>query len=180
MSKPYRGLRLIIVPLLVGTMALAACGSKKESSGSNDAKNTVKLSLIAPLSGDLSALGLGMKNSIDLAIKQANDAGKIKDWKIEFDPEDDTAKADVGAQVASKVASDSAVAGVIGTLNSSVALQVAPILQKANIVQISPANSGVGLTGRDKSPQVRPYSNYFRVCATDDLQGPFDANFVAE
>ena len=161
-------------------MVLAACGSKKESgAGSNQAKNTVKLALIAPLSGDLSALGLGMKNSIDLAVKQANAANKIKDWKIEFDPEDDTAKADVGAQVASKVSSDAQIAGVIGTLNSSVALQVAPILQKASIVQISPANTNITLTGRDKLPnQVRPYDNYFRVCTTDDVQGPFAADFV--
>src|SRR5207249_912522 len=117
--------------------------------------------------------------SIDLAVKQANDAKKVKDWQIVFDPEDDTAKADVGAQVATKVSSDAQVAGVIGTLNSSVALQVAPILQKASIPMISPANTNISLTGRDKIPnQVRPYDNYFRVCTTDDIQGPFAANYV--
>ena len=32
-----------------------------------------KIGVIAPLSGDLSALGLGIQNSVDLAIKQANE-----------------------------------------------------------------------------------------------------------
>src|SRR5262249_25052922 len=143
---------LVVLPVIVTAMVLAGCGSKKESSGSSSAKHTVKVSVIAPLSGDLSAIGLGIRNSVDLAVKQANDAGKIKDWKIELDPEDDTAKADVGAQVASKVASDAEVAGVIGTYNSSVALQVAPILQKASITMISPGNTNITLTGRDKIP----------------------------
>src|SRR5437773_12274168 len=80
MSRLHSRGRVIVVPVLRAAMVLAACDSKEESgAGSSAAKHTVKLSLIAPLSGDLSALGLGMKNSIDLAIKQANDAGKIKD-----------------------------------------------------------------------------------------------------
>src|SRR5207249_3270271 len=50
---------------------------------------------------------------------------------------------------------------------------------KASITQISPANTNITLTGRDKLPnQVRPYDNYFRVCTTDDVQGPFAADFV--
>src|SRR3954454_6894635 len=178
-----RGLRIAAL-LDIGTTILAACGSNKDeksnsSGGTDNAAHTAKIALIAPLSGDLSALGLGMRNSVDLAVKQANESGKIKGWKIEFDPEDDTAKADVGAQVASKVSSDAATVGVVGTLNSSVALQVAPILQQASIVQISPANTGIALTGRDKIPnQARVFSNYFRVCTTDDVQGPFGADYV--
>jgi len=52
--------------------------------------------LIAPLSGDLSALGLGIKNSVDLAIKQANDSNAIPGWKLVLAAEDDQATPDVG------------------------------------------------------------------------------------
>jgi len=182
MHRIQRGGLRITALIAVGALVFAACGSNKDensSSSGGDNAHTAKIALIAPLSGDLSALGLGMRNSVDLAVKQANSANKIKGWKIEFDPEDDTAKADVGAQVASKVSSDADMVGVVGTLNTSVALQVAPILQQANIVQISPANTGVALTGRDKIPnQTRVFSNYFRVCTTDDVQGPFGADYV--
>ena len=173
--------------LVIAAMLFAACGSDEpeESTGAEGeetaATKTVKIGVIAPLSGDLSALGLGIRNGAQLAVDQANEENKIKGWKIELVPEDDTAKADVGAQVASKLASDSEVAAVIGTLNSSVALQVAPILEKANIAMVSPANTGVELTGRDNlANQTRRYKNYFRVSTTDDIQGPFAANYASK
>jgi branched-chain amino acid transport system substrate-binding protein len=177
-----RRLIRLAVPVVIGGLVLsgaAACGKKKETGGTTTNK-IAKIGVIAPLSGDLSALGLGIKNGVDLAIKQANDAKKIAGWTLELAAEDDTATANVGATVAAKLKSDAAVVGVVGTLNSSVAQQVAPVLQSGNIVQISPANTGVALTGRDKLPnQARVYSNYFRVATTDDVQGPFAAQYLA-
>lgn len=181
-----------VAPAAVLVLALSACGSKKEESKNNTntgaassgavaaGGKTVKIGFIAPLSGSLSALGLGMKNAAQLAVDQANKAGTVKGFKIVLAAEDDTAKADVGGQVAARLASDKDVAAVIGTLNTSVALQVAPILQKEGIAMVSPANTGVALTGRDKiDAQKRPFDNYFRVATTDDIQGPFAANYVS-
>jgi branched-chain amino acid transport system substrate-binding protein len=173
-----------VAPAAILTLALAACGSSKKEtpSGGTSAAGgkVVKIGFIAPLSGSLSSLGLGMRNSAQLAIDQANAADKVKGFKIQLAAEDDTAKADVGGQVAARLASDPAVAGVIGTLNTSVALQVAPILQKESIAQVSPANTGVALTGRDNlAAQKRPFDNYFRVSTTDDIQGPFAANYIS-
>lgn len=175
--------------LVAASLAFAACGSDADEEGvgaggeggeGGASAKTVKIGVIAPLSGELSALGQGIKNGVDLAIKQANDENKIKGWKIELAAEDDTAKADVGAQVAAKLASDPKVAAVVGTLNSSVAEQVAPILNRANVVMVSPANTNIALTGRDKLPnQKRVYDTYFRVATTDDVQGPFAANYAS-
>ncbi len=169
--------------LVVAAMVFAACGSNKDESGSGTSttvkKNVVKIGVVAPLSGSLSALGQGIKNSVELAIKQANDDNKVPGWTVELAAEDDTAKADVGAQVASKLASDDAVAGVVGTLNSSVATQVQPILDRAKIVMVSPANTGVELTrGTDAASPKRQFESYFRVSTTDDVQGPFAANYA--
>ena len=171
--------------LVVVAMLVAACGSDAEEGagggGGQDTTplKTVKIGVVAPLSGSLSALGAGIKNSVELAIRQANEENKVKGWKLELAAEDDTAKAEVGAQVATKLASDSAVAGVVGTLNSSVALQVQPILARENIVMVSPANTGVELTqGTDAKAKKRQFENYFRVSTTDAVQGPFAANFA--
>ena len=178
-SRLLRSLALVAI----GGLLLAGCGSDEEEGtegGGGEATKTVKIGLIAPLSGSLSALGLGMKNSVDLAINQANEEGRIEGWKIVFVPEDDTAKADVGAQVATKLSSDDDVAAVIGTLNSSVALQVQPILNRANIAMVSPANTGTSLTmGDDPATKKRPYANYFRVCTNDAIQGPFAADYAS-
>jgi branched-chain amino acid transport system substrate-binding protein len=166
---------------VLSALVLAACGDKKEDDGNAGGGDKVaKIGVIAPLSGDLSALGLGIKNGVDLAIKQANDAKKVSGWKLELAAEDDTATANVGATVAAKLKSDADVVGVVGTLNSSVAEQVAPVLASGKIVMVSPANTGVKLTGRDNlAAQKRPYATYFRVATTDDVQGPFAAQYLA-
>ena len=72
---------------------------------------TAKIGVIAPLSGDLAALGLGIKNSVDLAIKQANENKTIPGWTLELAAEDDEAKPDVGKNAATKLASDKDVVG---------------------------------------------------------------------
>jgi branched-chain amino acid transport system substrate-binding protein len=175
-----RRLIKLAAPAVIAALALAACGSKSEDNNDNGGGDKVaKIGVIAPLSGDLSALGLGIKNGVDLAIKQANESKKISGWKLEISAQDDQATANVGATAASRLSSDTAVVGVVGTLNSSVAEQVAPVLQQAHIVQISPANTGVALTGRDNlAAQKRKYTNYYRVATTDDIQGPFAAQYL--
>ena len=175
-----RRLIKLAAPAVISVLALAACGNRSEDgdTGSGGTK-VAKIGVIAPLSGDLSALGLGIKNSVDLAIRQANQNNKVPGWKLELAAQDDQATANVGATAATKLASDAAVVGVVGTLNSSVAEQVAPVLQSSHIVQVSPANTGVTLTGRDDlANQKRKYSNYYRVATTDDIQGPFAAQYL--
>lgn len=178
-SRPgWRWPVVVVLPLLLA----AACGGSKKETSTNGGQATkvVKIGVIAPLSGDLTATGTGIKNSVDLAVRQANQQNKVPGWRIELAAEDDAAKPDVGAQAAAKLASDAAVVGVVGTYNSSVAQQVAPVLQRSNIVEISPANTNDTLTrGQNfKTTPTRPYPNYFRTATLDSLQGGFAADYA--
>ena len=170
------------IAVLVATVVLSACGSDKsetQQGADSGSGKTVKIGVIAPLSGSLTALGLGIKNGADLAVRQANEQKKIKGWKIVLLAEDDTAVPDVGANAATKLSDDKAVMGVVGTLNSSVAEKVAPILNSQKVVMVSPANTNPTLTqGADADKKVRPFEYYFRVATTDLIQGPFAANFA--
>ncbi|MDP8961392.1 MAG: branched-chain amino acid ABC transporter substrate-binding protein [Actinomycetota bacterium] len=173
------GLRPLLPALMVAGLLLAGCGGAGGGGGESRPK-TVKIGVIAPLTGDLSAIGVGIRNGVDLAIRQANERGRIPGWEIVLDAQDDGGKPDVGAQVAAKLASDRQVAGVVGTYNSSVAQQVQPILDRANIVMISPGNTNPTLTqGEDLANPGRPYKTYFRVVTTDAIQGPFAANYAS-
>ncbi|HET7722601.1 MAG TPA: branched-chain amino acid ABC transporter substrate-binding protein [Acidimicrobiales bacterium] len=178
-KRRWRWSAVVALPLLLAT----ACGGGDEEEtggGASQGTKVVKIGVIAPLSGDLTATGTGIQNSVELAIRQANEKNKVPGWRIELAAEDDAAKPDVGAQAAAKLASDSAVVGVVGTYNSSVALQVAPVLERANIVQISPANTNDTLTrGQNPASPVRPYKNYFRTATLDSLQGGFAADYAS-
>jgi len=178
--------------VLAGTLALSACGSRDEdppaSPGGSDAPSEdtggeareVTLGVIAPLSGDLAALGLGIQNSVDLAIQQANESGELGNVTIVLDAQDDQALPDVGQQAASLLSDDETVFGVVGPLNSSVALSVAPVLASAGITQVSPANTNPTLTlGEDwTTAPARVWDTYFRTVTTDNSQGRFAAAYV--
>ncbi len=144
--------------LLSASLLFAGCGSRTEpaASGTAGAVKVAKIGVIAPLSGDLSALGLGIQNSVDLAIKQANESNAIPGWKLELAAEDDQATKDVGINAATKLAADKDVVGVVGTLNSGVADGVQPVLRDAKITQVSPANTATRLTmGLDPANKQR-------------------------
>lgn len=183
---PQRSVVAVGASLLVASLALAGCGTRGGGSsdggsggGSGDTK-TAKIGVIAPLSGDLAALGKGIEHSVDLAIKQANESKAIPGWKLELAAEDDQATPDVGKNAATKLSSDKDVVGVVGTLNSSVAQSVQPVLASANITMVSPANTNPSLTqGADfATAPKRSYPNYFRTCTTDSIQGPFAARYL--
>jgi branched-chain amino acid transport system substrate-binding protein len=76
------------------------------------AKETVKLAFIGPLTGGNSAIGLGGRNSADLAVKLRN-ADPASKYQYELVVLDDECKPDTGVQVATKAAADrSIVAGI--------------------------------------------------------------------
>ena len=177
------------VTILATSLALSACGSRgSDTGGSGGAatgggggdEKTATIGVIAPLTGDLSALGLGIQHSVELAVKQANESKAIPGWTLKVDPKDDEGKPEPGKNAATALSGDDNVVGVVGTLNSSVAQNVQPVLASANIVQVSPANTGPGLTrGADfANAPKRAYPTYFRTCTTDDIQGPFAAQYL--
>lgn len=183
---------VVTAALLAGALALTACGTNREEGAAPGAapggeacdtsKGTLIIGSVAPLSGDLSALGLGMRNANDLAIDQANAACTVPGYELVQQAEDDQGLPQIASQAGSRLASDANVVGVIGTLNSSTAQVVAPLLAERDIAMISPANTNPTLTRGENfaTAPARPYPTYFRVATTDDLQGPFGAQYLVE
>lgn len=173
--------------LLIASLALTGCGQRNAEptagggSSAGGGKKIAKVGLIAPLSGGLSAMGAGMRNSVDLAVKQANAANAIPGWELQFVSEDDQASPDAGKNAATKLTGDKDIVGVVGPLNSSVGQAIQPIFESAGVALVSPANTNPTLTkGADVANPKRAYTTYFRTCTTDDVQGPFAAKYLLE
>jgi branched-chain amino acid transport system substrate-binding protein len=88
------------------------------------------------------------------------------------------------AENANKAVSDADVMVYIGTFNSGAAKVSIPILNRANLVMVSPANTYPGLTKPGKGEPNEPdvyypggKRNYARVVPADDLQGAVAANW---
>ena len=167
--------------LLIASLALSACGSRSTSTSTASSGNkTAVIGIMAPLSGNLSALGLGIQHSVELAVSQANAANAIPGWTLKVEAKDDQGVPDVGKNAATAFAGEPNVAGVVGNLNSSVSQSTQPVLASAKIVQVSPANTNPSLTqgANYATAPVRTYATYFRTCTTDAVQGPFAARYL--
>ncbi|GAB3174385.1 branched-chain amino acid ABC transporter substrate-binding protein [Streptomyces incanus] len=179
-----RSLIAITAALAAGALTLTACGSRDENGGgSSDSGNggtTVVIGVDAPLTGDLSALGLGIKNSVDLAAKIANKEKTVAGVTFKVDALDDQGQPSVGQQNATKLVANDEVLGVVGPLNSSVGESMQKVFDAAQLVEVSPANTNPSLTqGLDwQNKQVRTYKSYFRTATTDAIQGPFAAEYL--
>lgn len=166
--------------IVVSIMFLTSCSVLGNRSKDNDANAKVyKVGLIAPLSGSLSAQGLGIKNSADLAIKEINKKHLIKGVKFELDAQDDQANPTVAQNAANVLIKDPTVIGIAGTLNSSTAQVIQPILAQNHIPLISFGNTSISLTaGPNPEAPKRPFDNYFRLVARDDFQGEYAAKYI--
>lgn len=177
-----RSIIAITAALAAGSLTLTACGSRDDDGGSsNGDKTTVVIGVDAPTTGDLSALGLGIKNSADLAIKTANKDEFVKGVEFKLESLDDQAQPSVGQQNAQKFISDKDILGVVGPLNSSVSQQMQKPLSDAGLTQVSPANTGTELTQGDgwkTGKSVRQFKTFFRTATTDEIQGAFAAEYL--
>jgi len=94
--------RKAIVSLLGLTLAAAA--------GMVCAKQTVKITFIGPLTGGVSANGIGGRNSADLAVRLRNEDAKAK-YTYELVSLDDECKPNIAVQMATKAAADNSIIG---------------------------------------------------------------------
>ncbi len=177
-----RSLIAITAALAAGALTLTACGSRSGDKGSSGSSGgtTVTIGVDAPLTGDLSALGLGIKNSVDLAVNTANKQNYVKGVTFKIEALDDQAQPSSGQQNATKLVADNSVLGAVGPLNSSVAESMQKVFDDAKLVEVSPANTNPALTqGTNwQKTKARPYKSYYRTATTDAIQGPFAAQYV--
>lgn len=143
---------------------------------------TIRIVSSLPLTGSSRVQSETMVLGIKMALEEANyQAGP---FKIEYNSWDD-ASAQAGTwdpakekDNASRAASDPDVMAYIGTYNSGAAKIAIPILNQADLVMVSPANTYSGLTkeglGERGEPQIyypKGFRNFCRVVPADDLQG---------
>ena len=107
------------LPLAVFTLLLSGLAATFTITA--NAKESVKIVFIGPLSGGNSALGLGGRNSADLAVQLRNADAKAK-YTYDLVKLDDQCKPDVGVQVATKAGADNSIIAGVTHYCSAVAI----------------------------------------------------------
>ncbi|MFR9675160.1 branched-chain amino acid ABC transporter substrate-binding protein [Streptomyces sp. TR06-5] len=178
-----RSLLMLTTAVTTSALMLTACGSRDASGGGSEGggDRVVEIGLDAPLTGNLSAIGIGIKNSAELAVKTANKKNVVDGVTFKLVSSDDNAQPAQGQQNASEFIGNTNMVGAVGPLNSDVGQSMAPVFDKADMVQVSPANTNPSLTqGVDwqKGKKERPNHTYFRTSTTDAVQGPYAAEYA--
>lgn len=182
--------RSVAVVLLAAALVLGSCSAEDDKPDGDDHekaacatnKGTLVVGVIAPLSGPETAQGKSVANATKLAVDQANENCAVNGYRLNVQPTDDGSKPDLGAQAATLLASSKDIVAVVSTVDSAVSAQVAPILDKAGILQVSPGNTADTLSRGDgfiDNPR-RPYRTYFRTCAVGTTQGRFAADYLVD
>lgn len=130
-------------------------------------------------------------NGIRLALEEAK--FEVAGFKLAYSDLDDATAAagawtpDAETSNALRAVGDPNVMAYIGPFNSGAAKVSMPILNKAGVLMVSPANTWPGLTkpgiGEPGEPEMYQPSgklNYIRVVPADDLQGPLAADWAKE
>ena len=152
----------LITTLLLGMFAAQAY-----------AADTIKIAITGPFSGGSAPMGISMRDGAKLALSEINAAGGIsvgtKKMKFEVIERDDEGKNERGALIALELASMADLSGVIGTVNTGIALSGDKHLQEKGITKIiTPAAGSASMTQWSKAG-VKDLS-IFRFAADDAIQ----------
>jgi branched-chain amino acid transport system substrate-binding protein len=183
---------------LSGTVA--ACGDDEEGGGSGSSGTTsegggggtLNLYSSLPLQGASRPQSEDVIKGIELAIKERG--GKAGGFEINYESLDDATAAagqwDAAQTKANarKVAQDDAAIAYIGEFNSGASVNSIPTLNEANILQVSPSNTHLGLTksgsGAEPGEPDKYYPtgqrNYGRVVPIDTIQGQAQAQYMRD
>jgi branched-chain amino acid transport system substrate-binding protein len=135
------------------------------------AKDTVKVGVVTPLTGDVKTYGESTKNCFMMALEEYSKKGRYNVVPVVADDRNDPTE---GANATLKLITQDKVIAIVGPLTSKVAIPMSETAQKYKIPMITgtATNPKVTVSGGKRKSYV------FRTCYTDPFQGAAAAKFA--
>lgn len=156
----------VFVALVVAMLALSACGG---------GANTVKVAIVAPITGPVATFGESTRDGAILAIEEWNEAGGVMGKTIEYVVEDSQCDPEAAVSTANKVIDQDGVKFIIGEVCSAASIPISEIAVAKGVFQISPTSTNPAVTVAEDG-STKP--NIFRACFIDPFQGKVGAAFA--
>jgi branched-chain amino acid transport system substrate-binding protein len=134
----------------------------------------IHIAMWGVLTGSDAALGIDVQRGVELAVA---DTPELLGHEVQLTSEDAECKPEGGNTVATRLASDTTLVGLIGSVCSDETVGGIAAITAAGLTTISPSNTRPALTapGRDDT-----YDGYLRTAHNDLFQGAAAAQFVFE
>ena len=165
--KKISNFSILVIPFFL-SLLITSCSQTQSST------TVIKIGCAAPLTGDQAQIGIDTCRGVELAVNEANQSGElIPGYRLELVSLDDQHNPAQAVNVAKKFVSDPDILGVAGHFNSSCTKPSSAIYHEAGLVQITPASTNPELSKQG-------FNTFFRMAATDDVQGPKAARYAAK
>ena len=182
MKKLHKIFSVVLASCLVMSL-LTGCGGNNNKNADNNtsADNTAdagttggagvfKIGGIGPITGNNAVYGLAVKNAIEIAMDEINEAGGVNGYTFELNYQDDESDPEKAVN-AYNTLKDWGMQLLIGTVTSGPCVAVAAESNTDNLFQLTPSGSSVECV---ENP------NSFRVCFSDPNQGFGAARYIGE
>ncbi|MCL6477807.1 MAG: ABC transporter substrate-binding protein [Peptococcaceae bacterium] len=170
---------LLFAVLLGMALVVSGCGSKDtkkegESKAAGADDKTVKIGVLAPLTGDVKTFGESTINGARLAVENAG--GKAGDFKIDLVTADDRNDPTEAVNVATKLINQDKVAAIVGSVTSKTTIPVSKLANDSKVVMIT----GTATNEKVTVDEGKRKEFIFRACFIDPFQGKVAAKFALE
>jgi branched-chain amino acid transport system substrate-binding protein len=160
----------------VGAIALiaAACGGGDDGGGGGGQATqdcTWSIGTMGALSGDFASLGGPIRDGVEYAVNQANEAGDVP-CQLEFVEEDSQGSPDQAPQLATSLVETEDLVAVAGPYFSGETLAAGEIFSSAGVLFTG--------TGTNETIDEQGYETWFRAVAPDNIQGEVAAQYISE
>lgn len=160
--------KLVAVTLCAALSVGMMTGCGKEEKKADD--SVIKIGVLAPLTGTNAEYGKGFEIGTQMAADRINAAGGVNGRKIEMVVKDSKGDSKESSDLCRMFADDEEIMAIIGDFTSGACMANAPIVDEAQIVQLSPTAS---------NPDYAGMSDYcFSIMGRQDGEAPFYAKYI--
>ncbi len=175
-------MKKVLSLVLAGSMvlSLAACGGSKDTASTTDSSaassaeasgsDTFKIGATGPITGGAAIYGNAVKNGIQIAVDEINEACGINGYQIDYNFQDDEHDAEKAVNAYNNL-KDWGMQVLIGTTTSAPCIAVVEKTHADNMFQITPSGTAV---------ECVQYDNAYRMCFSDPTQGTESAKYIGE
>ncbi|WP_262394558.1 ABC transporter substrate-binding protein [Youxingia wuxianensis] len=133
--------------------------------------DTIKIGVLAPLTGEVSVYGIATSNGIKMGVDEINEKGGILGKQIELITMDEKGDPTEAVNAYNSLV-DQGIVALIGDVTSKPCLAVAEVALEDNMPMLTATGTAEDIT------KVGP--NVFRTCFMDPFQGKIMATFAAD
>ena len=176
MIRSSRSWQAVAVAAVAG-LVLSACGTTEDNGDSGgsggsggDAACDLKLAFFGPETGPAAGLGKPIIQGAQLAVDQYNEDA---DCEVELTNFDSQGSPDEAPALATEVAGDESIIGVVGPAFSGESAAAGPIFAEAGVPTVSPSATNPALSENG-------WDTFHRALGNDATQGPAAARYIKD